>query len=166
MPPWLNTGLVALVVVGMVVGLFGQIIPFFPGITVIWLAILGYGLLRGFTLSSGIIFGVITLLMIASTFVDNILMGAGARQRGTSWLALALAMVALLVGSILLTPFGGLAISFLVVFLVEFIRLRDARQALGSLKGMALGCGWTAVVRFGIGLVMIGLWSIWYFLIP
>jgi uncharacterized protein YqgC (DUF456 family) len=165
MPLWLDTALLVLVIAGMVIGLLGQFIPFFPGIIVIWLSILGYALLHGFTVWSGILFGVITLLMIASTLIDNVLMGVNARQRGTSWLALALGMAALLVGSLLWTPLGGLAVSFAAVFLVELVRLRDWRRALGSLKGMAIGCGWTAVVRFAIGLLMIGLWVIWYTLL-
>ena len=165
MPLWLDTALLVLVIAGMVIGLLGQFIPFFPGIIVIWLSILGYALLHGFTVWSGILFGVITMLMIASTLIDNVLMGVNARQRGTSWLALALGMAALLVGSLLWTPLGGLAVSFAAVFLVELVRLRDWRRALGSLKGMAIGCGWTAVVRLAIGLLMIGLWVIWYTLL-
>jgi uncharacterized protein YqgC (DUF456 family) len=166
MAPGVETALLVLVIIGMAVGLFGLVIPFFPGIIVIWLSILGYALLHGFTLWSGILFGVITLLMIASTVIDNVLMGVNARQRGTSWWALALGMVALLVGSLLWTPLGGLALCFAVVFLVELARLQgDWRRALGSIKGMAIGCGWTAVARFGIGLLMIGLWVIWYTLV-
>jgi hypothetical protein len=56
----------------------------------------------------------------------------------------------------------GLLISFLAVFLVEFLRVRDWRKALASLRGMATGCGLSVVVRIGIGLLMIGLWLIWY----
>jgi uncharacterized protein len=166
MSPWWNAGLVTLVILGMGIGLFGLVIPFFPGIIVIWVSILAYGLVHGFTLSSGILFGVITLLMLASTVVDNVVMGVNARQQGTSWWALGLGMAAMLLGSLLWTPLGGLALYFGVVFLVELVRLQgNWRRALASLKGMAIGCGWTAVLRFGIGLVMIGLWVIWYTLI-
>jgi len=165
MPPWFDTALLVLVVAGMMIGLLGLAIPFFPGVIVIWLSILGYALLHGFNVWSGILFGAITLLMIASTVIDNVLMSVNARQSGTSWLALTLGMAALLVGSLLWTPLGGLAVSFAAVFLVELVRLRDWRRALGSVKGMAVGCGWTAVIRFAIALLMIGLWVIWYTLL-
>jgi uncharacterized protein YqgC (DUF456 family) len=165
MPPWFDTALLVLVVAGMMIGLLGLAIPFFPGVIVIWLSILGYALLHGFNVCSGILFGAITLLMIASTVIDNVLMSVNARQSGTSWLALTLGMAALLVGSLLWTPLGGLAVSFAAVFLVELVRLRDWRRALGSVKGMAVGCGWTAVIRFAIALLMIGLWVIWYTLL-
>jgi len=166
MTPGLNTALLVLVMVGMVVGLFGLAIPFFPGVIVIWISILGYALLHGLTLWSGIVFTLITLLMLASTIADNVLMSVNARQQGTSWWALGLGMTAMLVGSLLWTPLGGLLLGFGAVFLVELARLQgNWRQALASIKGMAIGCGWTALLRFGIGLVMIGLWVIWYTLI-
>ncbi len=148
---------------GMAIGLAGTLVPFFPGVIIIWLSILGYGLLHGFVLFSGILFGLITLLMIASTLVDNFLMGASARKRGTSWLSLILSMVGLLVASVLWTPLGGVLVSFLIVFLIEMIRFRDVRRAFDSIKAMAIGCGWTGVARFAIGLTMIGLWAVWYF---
>jgi hypothetical protein len=30
---------------------------------------------------------------------------------------------------------------------------------------MALGCGLAIVIRFAMGLVMIGLWSVWVFIV-
>jgi uncharacterized protein len=164
-PAGLNNGFFILILVGMFVGLFGLVIPFFPGIIVIWFSILGFGLFRGFTWQSGILFVFVTLLMLSSFLVDNVLMGAYSRKTGTSWLAVGLGMLALLVGSIFWTPLGGLLLSFGVVFLIELLRLKDWRRASASLKGMVLGCGWTAVARFGIGLLMIGLWLIWYTLL-
>jgi hypothetical protein len=47
------------------------------------------------------------------------------------------------------------------LFGVEWIRCKDWRKALASLKGMMIGWGWAFVIRFIIGLVMIGLWFIW-----
>ena len=93
---------------------------------------------------------------------DNFFMSAYTRQKGTSWLAIGAGIIGMLVGSILWNPILGLLFSFGVVFLVELIRFRDVRKASMSLKNMLVGCGWTAVVRFGIGFLMIGLWVIWY----
>ena len=57
---------------------------------------------------------------------------------------------------------AGLPLSFLALFLVELIRVKDWRKALSSVGGMAKGCGYSVFVRFGIGLLMIGLWVLWY----
>jgi uncharacterized protein len=158
----LHPVLVFLVVLGMLIGLVGQLIPFFPGIPLIWFSILAYGLLVGFNWKGGIVFAIVTLLLVASSLIDNLLMGASSRQRGTSWWAIGIGSVTMLVGSFLITPLGGLLAGFIVVFLVEFLRRKDWRAAVESLRGWAIGMGWTMAARFAIGLVMIGLWLIWY----
>jgi len=132
-----------------------------PGLTIIWLSSLAYGLLTGFTVFSIICFIIISLLMIFGNMVDQLLMGAKARQSGASWTGLILSTIATLVFSFLWPPFGGIIAGMLVLFIFEFIRLRDWRKAGGSTKEMAIGCASAAVARFFIGLVMIGVWIIW-----
>ncbi len=63
-------------------------------------------------------------------------------------------------GGILLTPIGGLALAFLAMFLLEYFRIRDQKQAFESTKAMAMGCGWAVVIRLIFALLMIGLWVI------
>ncbi len=149
----------------MFVGLLGLIFPILPGLVIIWVAALVYGILTGFNWVSGILFGLMTLLMAAGSVIDNVIMGASARQKGASWVAIALAMVLAVAGSLLLPPFGGLALALAGLFGYEFIRLKDWRKALESTKSMAFGCGWSVVVRAGMGLLMIGLWIIWAFFV-
>lgn len=150
-----------LVLIGMVVGVIGLIIPFFPGLVVVWLAQVAFGLLTGFNLGGGILFGISTVLMLVGGLVDNFLMGASAREQGTSWLALGAGMLATLVGSLYLTPIGGLAAGLVAVFLVEWARLRDWRRGLSSLRSLAYGWGGAIIIRILIGLVMIALWFAW-----
>src|SRR5450759_5055638 len=147
-----ETAFLTIIILGMLVGLFSLLLVFVPGVIIIWLSILAYGLVTGFNWASGIIFGVITALMIFSTVIDNVIMGATTRQQGTSWLAF---------GAILLTLLVGLLLSFVALFLVELLRVKDWRKALASVGGMAKGCGFSVFVRIGIGLLMIGLWVLW-----
>ncbi len=161
----LHQALLILIYVGIAVGFIGQAIPFFPSLQVVWLSILGYGLLSGFTWLSGGVFFLITLIMVVDILLDNVLVSAGARVQGTSWLALGIGLAALLVGSLLWTPLGGLAASFAAVFFVELVRLKDMQKALASMKGMAIGCGWSALARLGAICLMIGMWLAWYFFI-
>jgi uncharacterized protein len=162
MPDWMRSGLEVLVITGMLVGLLGLLVPFFPGLTVIWLALLAFGLVEGFNWISGILFGVATVLMLIGGAIDNILMNASAREKWTSWLALGISFLVLVVGSLLITPLGGLLLSMLAIFIVELVRKRDWRKAFSSLGGMAIGWGGSTLVRFAIGLMMIGLWVIWW----
>ncbi len=148
----------------MLLGLFSLLIVIIPGLTIIWLAALVYGLLAGFDLTSGLIFLVITLLMIFGNVVDQLLMGARAKKSGASWTGVVVSMLAALVFSILFPPFGGLVAALIALFTIETVRLKNWRQAGESTKEMAIGCASAVVARFGIGLVMIGLWALWLYL--
>jgi hypothetical protein len=76
----------------MAIGLIGLLFYIIPGLTIIWLAVLAYGIVTGFNVSSGILFAVITLLMIGGNIVDNLTMGKEARKTGASWLGIAVAL--------------------------------------------------------------------------
>jgi uncharacterized protein YqgC (DUF456 family) len=163
MPEWLNASVVGLTFVVMLVGLFGLLVPFFPGIVVIWLGALGYGILSGFTTLGIVLFVLITLLMIAGSVVDNILMGAGARKGGASWTSLAAALVAGIAGTLLWPPVGGLIAAPAAVLLVEYARARDWKKAFTAMRGMAAGWLLSLVARVLIGLLMIAFWGIWVY---
>ncbi len=153
------------VLVVMAFGTFSLVIPFMPGLTIVWGAALVYGLIAGFNLTGGILFGIITLLMLFGSVVDNLLMGAGAKQSGASWLAIGIALVAGVVGSLAFPPFGGLALTLIGLFVVEIIRLRDWRRASDSTKSMMLGWGKAVLARIGISVLMIGVWLAWALLV-
>ena len=161
MPDWVGTLAFWLTLVVMMVGLFLSIIPFFPGITVIWLAALIYGIVTGFNTLGIVLFVLITIGMLVGISVDNILMGAGARRGGASWWTLAVGLVAGIVGTVIFPPFGGLIAAPLAIFLLEVLRNREWRSGWRATRGLALGWGLSFLVRFGIGLVMIAIWLGW-----
>jgi uncharacterized protein len=161
MPEWLSTSIFWLTLIIMGVGLFGLIVPIFPGITVIWLAALGFGVVTGFTTLGWVLFGLITVLLIAGVSIDNILMGAKAHKEGATWSSLALGMLAGILGTIFFPPVGGIIAAPLVVLLLEYLRQKDFNKALATLRGLAVGWGAAFVVRFFIGLAMIGIWLLW-----
>ena len=149
----------------MFLGLFSLALIVVPGLTIIWVAALVYMFIDGLNWGSGIIFILLTLMMIFGNVVDNYMMGASARQKGASWLAIGVALAGGLLGSILWTPLGGLLVAMLGLFAVEFIRLKNWRQAYESTRSMLVGCGWAGVIRFSIGLLMIALYLVWAFLL-
>jgi uncharacterized protein len=148
----------------MLFGLFGLVIPAVPGLTIIWVAVLVYAIFTGFTWVTGVLFAIITILMVAGGLVDNLLMGAGAKKSGAGWLSVVVAVVAGLAGSLLWPPLGGIVLALLGIFAVEIIRVRNLRKAWESTRGLAIGCGAAFFVRFGMGVVMILLWGVWVFL--
>jgi uncharacterized protein YqgC (DUF456 family) len=145
----------------MLVGLL--VLPLLPGLVIIWLAALGYGLLAGFGTLGWIMFAILTVLMVAGSVIDNVLMGTSAHKEGAPWWVILLAMLAAILGSILIPIpiLGGILAALLTLFGIEWLRRKDWRKALASIKGMLLGWGWAFVIRFITGMVMIGLWLIW-----
>ena len=159
-------GLPLVLLTVMIFGLFSLVfVPILPGLTIVWAAQLIFGLVNGFNSTAAIVLFVISsILMIAGSLVDNILMGASATKTGASLTNVTVALVAGMIGSFFLPLFGGILLSLAALFALEFWRRRNWRTAFESTKSMALGCGWAVVARFGIGLVMIALylgWVIW-----
>jgi uncharacterized protein len=162
-PYFINVDLIikGITLTAMLVGLF--VIPLLPGLVIIWVAALGYGLAAGFGTLGWIMFAILTILMLAGSIVDNILMGTSAHKEGAPWWVVLLALVAAIIGSFVIPVpiLGGILAALLTLFGIEWIRRKDWRKALASIKGMLIGWGWAFVIRFIIGMIMIGLWLIW-----
>jgi uncharacterized protein YqgC (DUF456 family) len=154
MPVWLSASIFWITLIIMGVGLFGLAVPIFPGVTVIWLAALGYGVVTGFNTLGWVLLAVITVLFIIGVTIDNVLMNAKAHKDGAAWSSLGLGMLAGILGTVFFPPLGGIIAAPLVVLLIEYL-------ALATLRGMAIGWGTAFVVRFLIGLAMIGIWLVW-----
>ena len=122
MPNWLNLSLNIVIYLIMAVGLFGMIVPIYPGVVIIWAAVLIHGLATGFAVLEIWVLVVITVLMIAGTLVDNLLMGGKARQAGASWLSIGGALLAGLVGTFAFPPLGGIVAAPTLLFLLEYAR--------------------------------------------
>jgi hypothetical protein len=161
MPTWLQISIEVLTLTFMLFGLFGLIIPVVPGLVIIWVAALGYGIASGFGTLGWIMFAIISLLMVAGSVIDNVLMGTQARQSGASWVSIAAALVFGIAGNFVLPVIGGLIAALLALFIAEWIRRKNWRESLKSVGGMAWGCGWAFVIRFIMGVIMIGLWLVW-----
>jgi uncharacterized protein YqgC (DUF456 family) len=162
MADWLEASLFAGTLFFMLVGLLGLLVPAFPGLGIIWLSTLIYGILSGgFDWVSGLLFVLISILFLVGSFGDNLLMGAGARKGGASWFSIILGSIAGLVGTLLFPPFGGLVAAPLTVLLLEYLRKHDLRQAFTAVRGLAIGWGLTFFLRFGVGILMILIWLLW-----
>lgn len=160
MVTWLQTFTFISVLTAMLVGLLGLIVPVYPGLLIIWLAGLVYGIMHGFSTLGIIILGAMTILLVGGEIVDNVMMAAGARTSGVPWKTIILAMLAGLLLTII-HPLAGLAGAPLTLYLLEVRRLKDNKKALVSVRGLLIGWGLGFATRFGIGLMMILLWGIW-----
>ncbi len=152
----------------MLVGLFGLIVPVFPGLTVVWLAALIYAVLQALIEQMNwvdwTLFALITLLMLGGNVVDNIIIASKMRGHSIPWSSIAISYAASLVLSLVFTPLIGLVAAPLALFGAEFWRLRDRRLAFESARVYMIGWGAAFAARFGIGALMIVSWMLWAWL--
>jgi uncharacterized protein len=152
----------------LLVGLFGLIVPVFPGLTIMWLATVVYALIQNARgLMNGwdwFLLGLMTVLMITGNIVDNLIIARKMRDKYVPWSSIILSFVAGIVASIFLTPIVGLIASPLSLLTLEYIRVRDRRKAFDSTKAYVIGAGWAFLARFAIGLAMVGVWMLWAWL--
>jgi uncharacterized protein YqgC (DUF456 family) len=99
--------------------------------------------------------------MVVGSVTDNLVMGHQAHKSGASWISVLLAMLFGVIGTFILPIIGGIIGAFSALFLSEWIRRKNWREAMTATTGWAVGCGWAIVVRFALGLLMIGIWIIW-----
>jgi len=161
MPAWLNVSIFALTQFFMLAGLIGLVVPVFPGLLLMWLAALGYGIVTRFETVGIIVFIILTILMLVGSTVDNLIIGAGARKGGAAWLSIGVALAVGVIFTFIFPPIGGIIAAPLAVLLLEYYRLRDWQKAWQALKGLATGWGLAYFVRLGIGIVMMVLWWLW-----
>jgi hypothetical protein len=148
----------------MLAGLVGIIAPVLPGLTLIWAAALGYGLLAGWGTSGPWLFALITLFGAAGVGAEIWVTGAGARAAGASLWSVVAGLALAILGFIFFNLLGALVGLVAGTLLAEYVRLRDWRKALASAGGTAAGCGVSYGVKLFLGVLMIGLWVAWVML--
>ena len=169
MPTWLpfflQVALETFTLFVLFVGLFGLIVPVFPGLTIMWFATLVYALIQNaadkMTGWDWFAFTIITLLMIGGNIADNIIIARKMRDQYIPWSSILIAFAAGLVASLFFTPVIGLVAAPAGLFLAELNRLKNRDEAISSTKAYMIGWGWAFGVRFMIGITMIGAWMLW-----
>ena len=172
LPAWVGIVVLVISILINLVGFFGLFLVFFPGLTVAWIGQLVWMLFTRFNQSAepwqrGLTIGIFvvnTLIMLIGSWLDNVFMAGRAREQGAPWWEIGVSILAMIIGGILFTPIGGLALALGVLFLLELKRnANDKQKAWESTKAMALGAGSAAIVRLLLCALMIGLWVITLF---
>jgi uncharacterized protein YqgC (DUF456 family) len=162
---FLQVVLETLTLFALIVGLLGLIVPVFPGLVVMWLGTLLYALIENaagnMTGWKWFIFGVITVLMISGSIVDNLIIAYKMRDKYIPWSSILFAFAAGVVASIFFTPIIGLVAAPVGLYLAENRRLKNNEAAVASTKAYMIGWGWAFGVRFLIGLAIMGFWMLW-----
>jgi uncharacterized protein YqgC (DUF456 family) len=162
---FLQVALEILTLFALLVGLFGLVVPVFPGLTIMWFATLVYALIQSaagnMTGWDWFLFVIVTLLMIGGNIVDNIIIAAKMRDQYIPWSSILIAFAAGILVSIFFTPLVGVVAAPLGLFIAEMIRLKNRDEAIKSTKAYMIGWGWAFGARLIIGIAMIGFWMLW-----
>lgn len=153
--------LFALTAAVMAVGLAGVIVPLIPGLGLIWLAALAYGLVIGLGTSGWIVLAILTLLLTAGTAAGVLLPARASRARGASTAVLVAGAIGALVGFFAIPVIGAPLGAVAGILLVQYRRAGSREAAWAATKGVLLGFGQTVGVQLGIGMMMIVTWAVW-----
>lgn len=149
------------VAVAMVLGLALAVVPVAPGLLVIWLAAVAYGVGTGMDGPAWPALGVITALGIGGFAAAMVLPGRGASTRGAPGSTLAAGFAGALVGAVVLPvlglPIGGVA----GIWLAERRRQGSGDAAWQVTVGVLRGLGVAALVQLLAGFAMVTAWFGW-----
>ena len=158
-----DLGLVGVVLVGvaMVVGIVGTVLPFIPGLLLVWAAALVYGLVSGFEPVGIVLFVVITLLAIVGKVLSIVLPGRRGSSAGAPLSTLAVGLTGAVVGFFVIPVVGLIVGGIAGILIAEFVRLGDGRAAWATTKAVLVGFGIGALVEATAGALMMLVWVVW-----
>jgi uncharacterized protein len=155
---------VALTGLAMAVGLIGTLLPFLPGLPIIWAAALVYGLVEGFGGVGPVAFTLITLLAVTGVVAGLVLPHRRVAARGAPISTVAAGVVLGIIGFFVI-PVVGLVVGTVGgVLLAERSRTGDWTIAWATTKDLLVGFGIGVAVEFAAGLAMIICWVAWLLL--
>lgn len=147
----------------MLVGLFGIVLPFIPGVPLVWLGLLVYGIGTGFetiSILAVVIFFILTVLTLALDFAAPLL---GIKKYKASPWSLLGSFLGFVIG-VLVAGFWGIILGPIVgAFLGELIAKGELKQGFQAAMGALLGSIVGALLKIVIALIMIGYFIISFF---
>lgn len=156
------SGIVALVLVLMIAGVAGSLLPFVPGTPLILLGAFIYAVATDFEPVDGWRLLLLVGLTLVGYTLDYLSGALGTRKLGGSRWAVLGALGGGIVG-LFFGPLGILVGPILGAIAVELIYRKDLQVALKSGVGAVIGVFLGVVAKLSIAVVMVGLFSFWVF---
>jgi uncharacterized protein len=149
-----------LVLVVMVVGLVGVVVPVMPGLLIVWLAGVVTLLWQGADAAGWVVAGVLTVLFGLGTAATIYLPARTGRRGGLSAGTLGAVIAGALVGFVVVPVVGLLLGAAVGLYLGERLRLGSHRPAWASTGSVLRAYGAGVLVQLAIGVTMIGVWIV------
>lgn len=134
-----HTALIVLATLLMIPGIIGILIPAIPGIPYMLVIALVFGSIDRWQHLQGAEIGWLAALAVLSLVVDYAAGILGARFGGASKKALTFGFIGMIIGTIILPPFGGLLGLFCGIMLAELARAKNHVKALKAATGGVMG---------------------------
>jgi uncharacterized protein YqgC (DUF456 family) len=143
----------------MVVGLVGVVVPVLPGLLLVWAAGVVWAWAGG-GVGHWIVAAVLTLLLVAGTVTKYVLPARSATGAGAPRSTLVAGAVGAVVGFFLI-PVVGLVVGGVgAVYLAERARLGADRPAWRSTRAVLVGVGLGMLVELVTGVLMVAVWGV------
>jgi uncharacterized protein YqgC (DUF456 family) len=150
-------GLTALAGLIIVVGLVGVVVPFLPGLPLVWGGVLLWSLGRhdgvGWTTLAAA-----TVLLLAGTVVKYLLPGRRLREAGVPMSSMLLGGLLGVVGFFVIPVIGALLGFVLGVYLAQRMRLGGGGAAWPSTRSTLAAVGWSIAIELLAGLLIAATW--------
>lgn len=156
-----SQGLVVLVAIGVAVGAVGTVVPVLPGLSLVWVATLVYGLVEGFGTVGVVAFAVITLLAAAGIAAGWVVPQRAAGRAGAARSSILLGVVGAIVGFFALPIVGAPVGGLLGLYLGERHRTRNPASAWRATRATVIGFGLATLAQFAAALAMAATWLAW-----
>jgi len=137
------------------------LVPVLPGLMLMWCAALVYGLLVGFGPGGVVVMVLLTMLVTLGVAAGVVLPQRAASSAGSSRRTQIGAVIGAVIGFFAVPVVGVLIGALVGVWLVAFRETRDPGVAWSTTVELAKGFGRSALAQFGIGFVMLLVWSTW-----
>lgn len=150
-----------IVLIVMLTGMVGTLVPILPGIALMWAGAVGYAFVVGFdAMAIGVLIA-ISALTVAATAVGVLLPKRAAADSGASTASQIAAAVGAVIGFFVI-PIIGVVIGALIgIAVAEWFDKRDWPAAWASTIAVAKGLGISALIQFGIAFMILVVWSVW-----
>lgn len=150
-----------IVLVMMLVGLAGTLFPVLPGIVLMWVATIAYGLSFGFDALGIGITAVISVFTVVALVLGVVLPKQAAAGAGASNKSQLAAGIGAIIGFFVI-PVVGLVIGAVVgIAIAEYYEKGDWELAKGSTIAVAKGFGVSTLAQFAIGVAILLIWLCW-----
>jgi uncharacterized protein YqgC (DUF456 family) len=147
------------IIVLMLLGMIGIIVPILPGIFLIWLGVALYVWQTGFEVISISMFLLMSILVLFAGTSDLWLPYFGAKKSGAAKRSYLLSTIGALVGSFIV-PIIGTVVGFVLgLFIGEYWKHQNADTAVSVSWGGLKGWGIATLIQLVAGVWIIGLFA-------